>query len=206
MLFAESLRRRSVSRVVSFTVESMTVTDLPVVVAYQFAVIQQARGQPGIGLTLQALLRDSAGESVFFLQLEPASVWKVRDACADLVVQHVDGYQRFLAKKHASHQLNYGDKFIRTLPASDAYGLFHRRKGELSVPPAFRTILHRENTGVFLESTPTPLGLVIRFSLTASTVLGWCFPDDLAFLLADSIDEAIWAAEWERDGSASATG
>lgn len=200
MWFAESSCCNLARLVASFIVQSMTATDPPVVVAYQFAVIQQARGRPGIGLTLQLLLNDSAGESIFFLQLEPASVWKVRDACADLAARHVDHHQDFLAKKRASHQLNYGDKFLKTLPAKDAYGLFHRRKGELSVPLGFRTTLHRENRGVFLESTPASLGLVLRFSLMASTVFGCRLPPDLAFLLADSIDEAVWAAEWEREG------
>jgi len=206
MRFAESSRYRIGSHVASFNVQSMTATDPPVVVAYQSAVIQQARGRPGIGLTLQLLLNDSAGESIFFLQLEPASVWKVRDACADLAAPHVDHYQNFLAKKRASHQLNYGDKFLKTLPAKDAYGLFHRRKTELSVPLAFRTIFHQENAAIFVESTPTPLGLILRFSLVSSKAFACRLPHDLAFLLADSIDEAIWAAEWERGGLSNAAG
>lgn len=190
----------------SFIVQSMTATDLPVVVAYQFAVIQQARGQPGIGLTLHLLLHDSAGESTFFLQLEPASVWKVRDVCAGLAARHADHYQNFLAKRRASHQLNYGDKFLKTLPTKDTYGLFYRRQGELPIPLTFRTTLHRENTGIFVESMATFLGLILRFSLMSSTDFGCHLPYDLAFLLADSIDEAIWAAEWERGGLADATG
>lgn len=189
-----------------FIVQPMSATDLPVVVAYQFAVIQQARGQPGIGLTLHLLLNDTDGESTFFLQLEPASVWKVRDACAGLAARYADHYQDFLAKRRASHQLNYGDKFLKTLPAEDAYGLFYRRQDELAVPLTFRTTLHAENMGIFVESMPTSLGLILRFSLMPSTDFGCRLPFDLAFLLADSIDEAIWAAEWERGGLAGAAG
>lgn len=206
MRSAGSSRCRIGSHVPFYIVQPMTAIDLPVVVAYQFAVIQQARGQPGIGLTLQLLLNDSAGESTFFLQLEPASVWNVRDACTAFAARHPDHFQDFLAKKNASHQLNYGDKFLRTLPAKDAYGLFYRRKGELSVPLAFRTVLHRENAGILVASMPTSLGLILRFSLISSTGFGCRLPHDLAFLLVDSIDEAIWAAEWERGGSAGAIG
>ncbi|WP_194711795.1 hypothetical protein [Noviherbaspirillum soli] len=184
----------------------MTATDLPVAIAYQFAVIQQARGQPGVGLTLHLLLHGSSGESTVFLQLEPALVWKVRDACAGLAALHADHYQNFLAKRRASHQLNYGDKFLKTLPAKDAYRLFHRRQGELAVPLTFRTTLQRENMGILVESTPTSLGLILRFSRMPPADLVCRLPHDLAFLLADSIDEAIWAAEWERGGLADAPG
>lgn len=184
----------------------MTATDLPVVVAYQFAVIQQARAQPGIGLTLHLLLTDASGESTFFLQLEPASVWEVRDACAGLAARDADPYQNFLAKRRASHQLNYGDKFLKTLPAKDAYGLFYRRQYELPVPLTFRTALHQENTGILVESLPLSQGLILRFSLKSSADFGCRLPHDLAFLLADSIDEAIWAAEWKRGGVPDATG
>jgi hypothetical protein len=184
----------------------MTAADLPVVVAYQFAVIQQARGQPGIGLTLHLLLKDASGESTFFLQLTPSSVWEVRDACASLASRHADHYQNFLAKRRASHQLNYDDKFLKTLPAKDAYGVFYRRQGELPVPVTFRTTLHQENTGILVEVVPTSQGLVLRFSLVSSPHLGFLLPHDLSFLLADSIDEAIWAAEWERGGVADAAG
>jgi hypothetical protein len=184
----------------------MTATDLPVVVAYQSAVIQQSRGQPGIGLTLHLLLKDGSGESTFFLQLEPSSVWEVRDACAGLAARHADQYQTFLAKRRASHQLNYGEKFLKTLPAKDAYGLFYRRQNELPVPVTFRTMLHHENTGTLVEAVPTSQGLSLRFSRMSSTNFGCLLPHDLVFLLADSIDEAIWAAEWERGGVADATG
>ena len=183
----------------------MTATDLPVVVAYQFAVIQEARGRPGIGLTLHLLLQEAAGESIVLLQLEPAQVWVVRDACEGLAQNDTGHYQNFLAKKRASHQLNYGDKFLKTLPPSDAYARFYRRQDELPVPLAFRTRLHEENKGVLLGSAQTPQGLVLRFSLMSSTQLNCRFPHDLAFLLADSIDQAIWAAEWER-GVADAAG
>jgi hypothetical protein len=152
------------------------------------------------------LLKESSGESTFFLQLQPASVWEVRDVCASLAARHADHYQNFLAKRRASHQLNYGDKFLKTLPAKDAYGLFYRRQDELPVPIAFRTTLHQENTGILVESAPTSQGLILRFSLMASVDFGCRLPHDLAFLLADSIDEAIWAAEWERGGVADAAG
>lgn len=184
----------------------MTAANLPVVVAYQFAVIQQARGQPGIGLTLHLLLKDASGESTFFLQLTPSSVWEVRDACVGLASRHADHYQNFLAKRRASHQLNYGDKFLKTLPARDAYGVFYRRQDELSVPVTFRTTLHATNTGILAEAVPTSQGLILRFSLTVSRQPGFLLPHDLVFLLADSIDEAIWAAEWERGGVADAAG
>lgn len=202
----DSSRSRTGHRGISFIDQSMNATDLPVVVAYQFAVIQQARGQPGIGLTLHLLLTGSSGESTFFLQLEPASVWDVRDACAGLAASHPDRYQDFLAKRRASHQLNYGEKFLKTLPAKDAYGLFYRRQHELPVPVEFRTRLRQENTGILVESMPLSQGLVLRFSLMPSTDFKCHLPHDLAFLLADSIDEAIWAAEWERGGVADAPG
>lgn len=180
----------------------MTATDLPVVVAYQFAVIQQARGCPGIGLTLHLLLRGATGESTFFLQLEPAVVWKVRDACMGLAVPHADHYQHFLAKRRASHQVNYGEKFLKTLPGNDAYGTFYRRQAELPIPLGFRTTLYREHTRMLVEAAPSSQGLILRFSRTAPGDFACRLPHDLAFLLANSIDEAIWAAEWERGGVA----
>lgn len=183
----------------------MTAADLPVIVAYQFAVVQQSRGQPGIGLTLHLLLQHASGESSFFLQLEPQAVWEVRDACAGLAIPYPDRYQNFLAKRRASHQVNYGEKFLKTLPAKDAYGLFFRRQDGLAVPLDFRTALHPENTGTLLEAASTSQGMVLRFSLTAYGDFSCRLPHDLAFLLVDSIDEAIWAAEWDRGGIADAT-
>ncbi len=184
----------------------MTAVDLPVVVAYQFAVIQPARGQPGIGLTLHLLLMTASGESTFFLQLTPSSVWELRDACLGLAATHADHYQNFLAKRRASHQLNYGDKFLKTLPAKDAYGLYYRRKHELPVPVMFRTMLFPENTGVLVEAAARSQDLILRFSLMSSTRFGCVLHHDLAFLLVDSIDEAIWAAEWKRGGVSGADG
>lgn len=203
MRFAEFVSRPYCQPGVSLIELSMTPADSPVV-AYQFAVIQAARGQPGIGLTLHLLLQGASGESTAFLQLEPASVFAVRDACVNLAAQHQDEFQHFLAKKRASHQLNYGDKFLKTLPANDPYGLFHRRQQELVMPVTFRTMLQKENTGTLVESVQTSGGLTLRFSLTSSADFVCRLPHDLAFLLVDSIDQAIWAAEWERGGAADA--
>ena len=208
MRFAEFTSRRHIVNLVfpPSTSQPMTATDLPVLVAYQFAVVQEARGQPGIGLTLHLLLQDASGESTAFLQLEPASVFAVRDACVRLATQHDGQFQHFLAKKRASHQLNYGDKFLKTLPSNDPYGLFYRKQKELAMPVTFRTTLQTENTGTLVESVQISHGLILRFSLMSSTDLVCRLPHDLAFLLVDSIDQAIWAAEWERGGVADAAG
>lgn len=184
---------------------AMTASDLPIVLSHRYAVVQEARGQPGIGLTLHLLLQAGADESLCLLQLEPSQVWRVRDVCVALASRDPGRYQEFLAKRSASHQLNYGDKFLKTLRSDDAYGRFHRRYAELAIPVAFRTGLQPENTAVLSGALQSSDGLVLRFSLAASSNFGCVFPHDLAFLLADSMDEAIWAAEWERGGVADAT-
>jgi hypothetical protein len=185
----------------------MTASELSSVVSYNFAVVQPARGQPGIGLTLRFLLNsDAAGETSAFLQIDKRDVWTVRDTCAGLITVHPDKYASFIAKTQASHQLNYGDKFLKTLAASDPYANFHRRRHELPIPPDFRTMMHPARTGVPSTVAHTRSGLVFRFAMGSSEPMIFFLADDLVFLMIDTIDQAVWAAEWERDEQPGGTG
>jgi hypothetical protein len=178
----------------------MTASELSSVVSYNFAVVQPARGQAGTGLTLHLLLdSDAAGESTAFLQLEKRHVWAVRDTCAGVITAHPDKYASFVAKTQASHQLNYGDKFLKTLPSSDSYANFHRRRHELPIPPDFLTRMHTARTGVLSTVAHTRGGLVFRFAMRSSEPMVFFLADDLVFMMVDTIDQAVWAAEWERD-------
>ena len=180
--------------------EVMTASELSSVVSYNFAVVQPARGQPGTGLTLLFLLNsDAAGESTAFLQLDKRHVWTLRDTCAGVITAHPDKYASFVAKTQASHQLNYGDKFLKTLAASDPYANFHRRQHELPIPPDFQTMMHPAQTGVPSTVAHTRGGLVFRFAMGSSEPMIFFLADDLVFLMVDTIDQAVWAAEWERD-------
>ena len=177
----------------------MNASELPHVVSYNFAVVQPARGQAGIGLTLR-LLQDSeaAGETAVFLQLDEQHVWLVRDSCASVIAAHPDKYASFIAKAQASHQLNYGDKFLKTLPLSDPYANFHRRQHELPIPPDFLTTMHPATTGVPSTVAHSRGGLIFRFAMNTSEPMFFFLADDLVFLMVDTIDQAVWAAEWER--------
>jgi hypothetical protein len=179
----------------------MTSLELPSLLSYHSAVVQQARGQPGLGLTLHLLLQNAAGEdSRLFLQIARAHIWALRDACATIMPGNTDKYSAFMAKVHASHQLNYGDKFMKTLPLTDAFGRFHRRRNELSIPKTWLETLHEACSGVPASANETRNGLVLRFAMGSGEQLAFHMPHDLVFLLIDTIDNAIWAAEWERDG------
>lgn len=178
----------------------MTKPELPRVVSYNFAVVQPARGLPGIGLSLHLLLRgDAGGETRTFLQLEKRQVWVLRDACAAASTDHPDQYASFLAKTRAAHQLNYGDKFLKTLPSTDPYANFHRRWNELAIPAEFLTAMHPAQTGVLSTATLSRGGMVCGFMMKHGETLAFFLPDDLAFQMVDTIDQAVWAAEWERD-------
>ena len=177
----------------------MNASELPRVVSYNFAVVQPARGQPGIGLTLRLLQNSEvAGETTAFLQLDERHVWSVRDSCASVMAAHPDKYASFVAKTQASHQLNYGDKFLKTLPQSDPYANFHRRRHELPIPPDFLTAMHPATTGVPSTVAHSRGGLIFRFAMNDSEPMVFFLADDLVFLMVDTIDQAIWAAEWER--------
>jgi hypothetical protein len=179
----------------------MTSLELPSVLSYNSAVVQQARGQPGLGLTLHLLLQDAGGEdSRLFLQIARAHVWALRDACAIVMPGNTDKYSAFMSKVHASHQLNYGDKFMKTLPSTDVFGRFHRRRDELSIPKAWLETLQEACTGVPLGADITRNGLELRFAMGSGEPLSFHMPHEVVFLLIDTIDHAIWAAEWERDG------
>jgi hypothetical protein len=191
-----------VQRSCDHTPESaMTAATLPTVLSTNFAVVQEGRGQPGIALTLHLLLRGADGvESSFFLQLAPSDIWTLGDACASLAAACPDRHAAFMAKTQASHQLNYGDRFLKTLPAGDPYAQFHRRRHELAIPVAFRTALHGHNLGVPNDLAQMRNGLRLRFALADGESFACLMPHDLVFLLADTIDQAVWAAEWQRDG------
>ncbi len=189
------------------TCHLMTASELPTVVSYNFAVVQQSRGQPGLGLTLRLLMQSATGgESTCFLQLDKRHVWALRDTCASVISAHPDKYSGFMAKTQASHQLNYGDKFLRTLPATDPYACFHRRRHALAIPPAYLTTLHPSSLGVPSTVAHTRNGLVFRFTMGSAEPLVFYLPDDLVFLMVDTIDQAVWAAEWERDDQQDAAG
>ena len=178
----------------------MTASELFRVVSYNCAVVQPGRGQPGIGLTLHLLLdSDAAGETTAFLQLEKSHIWALRDTCAGVITAHPDKYASFVAKTRASHQLSYGDKFLKILPAADAYACFHRRWHELPISPDFLTTMHPANTGVLSTAAPTRGGLVFRFTLISAEPMVVFLADDLVFMMVDTIDQAVWAAEWTRD-------
>ena len=178
----------------------MIASELSKVVSYNFAVVQPARGQAGIGLTLRLLLdSDAAGETTAFLQLDKRHVWTMQDTCAGMIAAHPDKYASFVAKTQASHQLNYGDKFLKTLSAADPYANFHRRRPELPIPPDFQTTMHPAKTGVPSVVAHTRDGLVFRFAMGSSDPLIFFLPDDLVFLMVDTIDQAVWAAEWKRN-------
>lgn len=173
---------------------------LPTVLSSNFAVVQEGRGQPGIALTLHLLLRTVNGlESNFFLQLAPSHVWILGDAIACLAAACPDRHAAFMAKTQASHQLNYGDKFLKTLPLGDPFAEFFRRRHELTIPITFRTSLHANYLGIPNELTQTRDGLVLRFALASGEPFACLMPHDVVFLLADTIDQAVWAAEWQRD-------
>jgi hypothetical protein len=177
-------------------------SELSIVVSYNVAVVQPARGQAGIGLTLRLLLdSDVLGETTSLLQIEKRHVWAVHDTCAGMITAHPDKYASFIAKTRASHQLNYGDKFLKTLSSSDPFANFHRRRHELPIPPDFLTTLHPRSTGVLSTVAHTRTGLIFRFAMTSSEPMVFFLADDLVFLLLNTIDEAVWAAEWERDNS-----
>ena len=178
----------------------MIASELSSVVSYNFAVVQPSRGQAGIGLTLRLLLNsDAVGETTAFLQIDKRDVWAIRDTCAGVIAAHPDKYAAFAAKRQASHQLNYGDKFLKTLAASDPYANFHRRQPELPIPPDFQTVMHPAQTGVPSTVAHTRGGLVFRFAMGSSEPMIFFLADDLVFLMVDTIDQAVWAAEWERD-------
>lgn len=178
----------------------MTASELPTVLSFNFAVVQQARGQPGLGLTLYLLLQSaSGGETTCFLQLEKQHIWTLRDTCVSVISAHPDKYGAFMAKTQASHQLSYGDKFLRTLSPTDPYACFHRRLHELGIPPAYLTTLHEGSMGTPSTVAHTRNGLVFRFVMGADGPLVFYLPDDLVFLMVDTIDQAVWAAEWERN-------
>lgn len=177
----------------------MNASELPRVVSYNFAVVQPARGQAGIGLTLRLLLdSEVSGETTAFLQLKTQNVWAMRDNCASVIAAHPDKYAAFIAKTQASHQLNYGDKFLKTLPLSDPYASFHRRRHELPIPPDFLTTMHPVTTGLPSTVAHSRGGLIFRFAMDASEPMVFFLADDLVFLMVDTIDQAVWAAEWER--------
>lgn len=179
----------------------MTSPELPSVLSYSSAVAQQARGQPGLGLTLYLLLQNAAGEdSSCFLQIARRDIWALRDACATVMPDNADKYSAFMAKVQASHQLNYGDKFLKTLPPTDPFGRFHRRRDELRIPKIHLESLNQAYTGVPMNAAQTRTGLVLRFVMSSGEQFAFHMPYDLVFLLIDTIDHAIWAAEWERDG------
>ena len=185
----------------------MTASELPHVLSYNFAVVQPGRGLAGIGLTLYLLLNsDAGGDTTTLLQLDKRHVWALRDTCAGVISAHPDKYASFIAKTHASHQLNYGDKFLKTLPASDPYANFHRRRHELTIPPDFLTAMHPARTGVPSTVAHTRGGLVFRFTLGAAEPIVFFLADDLVFTMVDTIDQAVWAAEWERDNQRDETG
>jgi hypothetical protein len=185
----------------------MTASELSSVVSYNFAVVQPARGQPGIGLSLLLLLHsDANGETRSFLQIEKRHVWSIRDTCAGVATARPDKYAAFVAKTRASHQLNYGDKFLKTLPSSDPYANFHRRRHELAIPPKFLTAMHPARTGVLSTVAHARGGLVFRFAMGSSEPMVFFLPDDLTFLMMDTIDQAVWAAEWERNDRRDETG
>jgi hypothetical protein len=178
----------------------MTASELSSVVSYNFAVVQPARGQAGIGLTLHLLLSsDAAGETTAFLQLDKRHVWSMRDTCAGVIAAHPDKYASFVAKTQASHQLNYGEKFLKTLSSSDPYANFHRRRHELAIPTEFLTRMHPARMGVPSTVAHTRGGLVFRFAMGSSEPMVFFLADDLVFLMIDTIDQAVWAAEWKRD-------
>lgn len=178
----------------------MIASELSSVVSYNFAVVQPGRGQPGIGLTLHLLLNSAAGgEATAFLQIDQRHVWTMRDTCAGVIAVHPDKYAAFVAKTRASHQLQYGEKFLKTLGASDPYANFQRRRHELPIPPDFQTTMHPARTGVPSTVAHTQGGLVFRFAMGSSEPLIFFLADDLVFLMVDTIDQAVWAAEWERD-------
>jgi len=179
----------------------MTSPELPSILSYNSAVVQQARGEPGLGLTFHLLLRNtSGGDSSCFLQIDRRHIWTLRDACVTVMPDNADKYSAFMAKVHASHQLNYGDKFLKTLPPADAFRCFHGRRGELPIPKSYLQALHPARIGVPVGATQTKNGLVLRFAMESAEQFAFHMPYDLVFLLIDTIDHAIWAAEWERDG------
>ena len=178
----------------------MTASELFRVVSYNFAVVQPGRGLPGVGLTLHLLLdSDAAAETTAFLQLEKCHVWGLRDTCAGVITAYPDKYAAFVAKTRASHWLSYGDKFLKTLPASDSYASFHRRRHELPISTDFLTMMHPARTGTPSTVAETRGGLIFRFTLGSEEPMVLFLADDLVFLMVDTIDQAVWAAEWERD-------
>lgn len=181
----------------------MTDSEILRVVSYNHAVVQPGRGQPGVGITLHLLfVSDTAGETTEFLQFDKRHVWTLRDTCAGVINAYPDKYASFVAKARASHQLNYGDKFLKTLPAADCYANFHRRRSGLAIPPDFLSTMHPPKTAVPITAVPTRGGLVFRFAVGAAEPMAFFLADDLVFLMAETIDQAVWAAEWERDDQA----
>lgn len=175
-------------------------SELSIVVSFNVAVVQPARGQAGIGLTLRLLLDSGVlGETTPLLQLEKRHVWAVHDTCAGMITAHPDKYASFVAKTRASHQLSYGDKFLKTLSSSDPYANFHRRQHALAIPQDFLTTMHPRRIGVLSTVAHTRGGLIFRFAMEFSEPMVFFLADDLVFLLLDTIDQAVWAAEWERD-------
>lgn len=169
------------------------------VVSYNVAVVQPDRGQPGIGLTLYLLLSsETNSETTVFVQLCKRHIWSLLDACAGVISARLDKYASFVAKTRASHQLSYGDKFLKTLPATDFYANFHRRRHSLVIPPAFLTTMQPAETGVPSKFAHVPGGMVVQFAFGAANPMVVFLADDIVFLMAETIDQAVWAAEWER--------
>ena len=185
----------------------MTASELASVVSYNYAVVQTARGEAGIGLSLHLLLHsDANGETCSLLQIEKRHVWTLQDSCAGVITARPDKYASFIAKTRASHQLNYGDKFLKTLSSSDPYANFHRRRHALAISPEFLTSMHPARTGVLSTVVHARGGLVFRFAMGSVEPMVFFLPDDLAFMMVDTIDQAVWAAEWERNDQRDETG
>jgi hypothetical protein len=89
---------------------------------------------------------------------------------------------------------------MKTLPSTDVFGRFHRRRNELAIPQTWLEALHEPCIGVPLSADETLNGLVLRFAMGSGEPLGFHMPHEVVFLLIDTMDHAIWAAEWERDG------
>ena len=185
----------------------MTASELPSAISYNCAVVQPARGQAGIGLTLYLLLNsDAIGENTSLLQIEKRHVWAILDTCAGVITAHPDKYASFVIKTQASHQLNYGDKFLKTLSLSDPYANFHRRRHELVIPTDFLRTMHPTSTGVLSTVAHTQSGLVFRFAMKSPEPMVFFLADDLVFLMVDTIEQAVWAAEWDRNDQSDEAG
>jgi hypothetical protein len=58
--------------------------------------------------------------------------------------------------------------------------------------------MHPARTGVLSTVAHARGGLVLRFAMGQSEPMVFFLADDLVFLMADTIDQAVWAAEWQR--------